>query len=141
MRDFFLIESATFWKEGPDNPDPRTIGTEVFFLPAAAGAEKPGTLTNTQRLIQWHEKAVDPPGDCRSDLWFIWNLGRRLKELYAGSTRDTRPGPAQPDLGLRSTTSPKCCPTARVSRIKDEPDAEKVLQGDQRLQGRRPASS
>ena len=68
VRDFFLLESATFWKEGPDKPDPTTIGTEIFFLPPAAGAEKPGTLTNTQRLLQWHDKAVDPPGDCRSDL-------------------------------------------------------------------------
>lgn len=25
----------------------------------------------------------DPPGDSRSDLWFIVHLGRRLKELYA----------------------------------------------------------
>ena len=39
VRDFFLLESATFWKEGPEPVDPSTIGTEVFFLPAAAGAE------------------------------------------------------------------------------------------------------
>ena len=42
VRDFFLIESATFWKDGPDKPDPTTIGTEVFFLPAAAGAGEAG---------------------------------------------------------------------------------------------------
>ena len=42
-------------------------------------------LTNTQRLLQWHDKAVDPPGDCRSDAWFVYNLGKRLKNLYAGS--------------------------------------------------------
>jgi formate dehydrogenase major subunit len=126
VRDFFLLESATFWNEGPDNPDPSQIGTEVFFLPAAAGPEKPGTLTNTQRLLQWHDKAVDPPGDCRSDLWFMYNLGRRLRQLYAGSTR-------QRDQGLLNLTwdyaqdHPEILPDGTVSRIQNEPDAEKVL--------------
>ena len=116
VRDLFVIESATFWKEGPDNPDPAKIDTEVFFLPAAAGAEKAGTLTNTQRLLQWHDKAVDPPGDCRSDLWFVWNLGNRLKQLYAGSIQRARPGPAQPDLGLRPRR-PRILPDGSASRI------------------------
>ncbi len=49
-------------------------------------AEKDGTLTNTERLLQWHDKAVDPPGDCRSDAWFIYHLGLRLKRLYQDST-------------------------------------------------------
>ena len=42
---------------------PEEIKTEVFFLPAAAVAEMDGSFTNTQRLVQWHEKAVDPSGD------------------------------------------------------------------------------
>lgn len=126
VRDFFPIESATFWREGPDNPDPASIGTEVFFMPAASGIEKSGCLTNTERLLQWHEKAVDPPGDCRSDLWFTWNLGRKLKELYAGSTNDY-------DQGILNLTwdyaydSPEVLPDGRVSQTADEPDAEKVL--------------
>ena len=36
----------------------------MFFLPAASHVEKEGTFTQTQRLLQWREKAVDPPGDC-----------------------------------------------------------------------------
>ena len=28
----------------------------------------------------------DAPGDSRSDLWFIYHLGKRLKQLYADST-------------------------------------------------------
>jgi formate dehydrogenase major subunit len=39
VRDFFLIESAMFWQAGPERPDPRTVKTEVFFLPAATGVE------------------------------------------------------------------------------------------------------
>ena len=37
-------------------------------------------------MLQWHDKAVDPLGDSRSDAWFLYNLGKRLKGLYAGST-------------------------------------------------------
>jgi len=33
--------------------------------------------------VQWHDKAVEPPGDCRSEAWFLYHLGRRLRELYA----------------------------------------------------------
>ena len=58
----------------------------MFFLPAAGVPEMDGSFTNTQRLVQWHEKAVDPPDDARSDVWFTVHLGLRLKELYADST-------------------------------------------------------
>ena len=34
-------------------------------MPAAAHTEKDGSFTNTQRLLQWHHKAVEPKGDCR----------------------------------------------------------------------------
>ena len=61
--------------------------TEVFFLPAAPAAEKDGSLTNTMRLIQWHEKAVTPPGDVTSDAEFFCSLAQRLQKLYAGSTK------------------------------------------------------
>jgi formate dehydrogenase major subunit len=92
VRDLNLIESATFWKDGPEieTGELRTedIGTEVFFFPAAAHAEKNGTFTQTQRMLQWHHKAVEPPGDARSDLHFFFHLGRRIRERVAGSTED-----------------------------------------------------
>jgi len=127
VRDFFEIESATFWKDGPDNPDPAAIATEVFLMPVTTGIEKPGLLTNTERLLQWHDQAIDPPGDCRSDLWFIWNLGRRMKRRYAGSTQEQ-------DAGIRHMTwdyaydHPHVLPDGRTSQTADEPSAEKVLQ-------------
>ncbi len=90
VRDLVEIESATFWRDGPEIETGELrasdIGTEVFFLPAAAHVEKDGTFTNTQRLLQWHDKAVEPPGDCRSDLWFCYHLGRIVRERLAGST-------------------------------------------------------
>ena len=90
VRDLVEIETATFWRDGPeiDTGELRTadIGTEVFFLPAAAHTEKEGTFTNTQRMLQWHHKAVEPGGDCRSELWFYWHLGRIIREKLAAST-------------------------------------------------------
>jgi formate dehydrogenase major subunit len=95
VRDFSLIESATWWKDGPEieSGEQRTedIATEVFFLPAAAHTEKEGTFTNTQRMVQWHHKAVDPRDDQRSDLWFIYHLGRRLRERLDPQARRDRP--------------------------------------------------
>jgi formate dehydrogenase major subunit len=84
VRDYFETETASFWKR--PGVDPTTIKTEVFFLPGAVPAESDGTFTNTQRLLQKHDKAADPPDDARSDLWFSYHLGRRLKELYKDST-------------------------------------------------------
>ena len=89
VRDLAMIESATWWLDGPEieTGELRTedIGTEVFFLPAAAHTEKDGSFTNTQRLLQWHHQAVDPPDDARSDLWFYYHLGRIIREKLAGS--------------------------------------------------------
>ncbi|RUO88460.1 formate dehydrogenase [Corallococcus sp. AB018] len=90
VRDFTLIETAEFWRTAPEVQSgqvrPEDIQTEVFFFPAAAHTEKDGTFTNTQRLLQWHHKAVEPAGDTRSELHFAYHLGRKLRERYAGST-------------------------------------------------------
>jgi formate dehydrogenase major subunit len=89
VRDMVMIESATWWKDGPEVENGELVteenGTEVFFLPAAAHTEKSGSFTNTQRLLQWHEQAVEPAGDARSDLWFTYHLGRRIREKLAAS--------------------------------------------------------
>jgi formate dehydrogenase major subunit len=82
VREMVEIESANFWRESPEiergELNAEDIETEVFFFPAAGHAEKEGAFTNTQRLLQWREKAVDPPGDARSDGWFIHQLALRL---------------------------------------------------------------
>jgi formate dehydrogenase major subunit len=84
VHDLFETETAAVWK-APEVKDPKAVKTEVFFLPAAPAAEKDGSLTNTMRLLQWHVKAVEPPGEARSDAAFIVDLGLRMKQLYAGS--------------------------------------------------------
>ncbi len=119
VRDFAVTETADFWRDAPEiergEVRPEDTKTEVFFFPCAAHTEKDGTFTNTQRLLQWHHKAIDPPGDCRSELHFIYHLGLRLKELYAGST-DPKDRPVL-DLAWDY-------PTAGSHQ---EPDAEAVL--------------
>ena len=119
VRDFSLIESATWWKDGPEieTGELRTedIATEVFFFPAAAHIEKDGTFTNTQRLLQWHHAAQEPQGDARSDLWFMFHLGRLIRERLAGSEEEMD----RPILDLVWDY-----PTAGALR---EPSAEAVL--------------
>ena len=118
VRDFRLIESATFWKDGPEiaTGEMRTdaIGTEVFFLPPAAHTEKDGSFTQTQRMLQWHHKAVEPPADCRSELQFFYQLGKRLREKLATSTLER-------DAALRNLT------WEYPEGERGEPDAEAVL--------------
>lgn len=90
VRDLNMIETATWWKDGPEieSGELRTedIATEVFFLPAATHVEKAGSFTQTQRMVQWRHQAVEPPGQCESEMDFFYELGRRIRERLAGST-------------------------------------------------------
>ncbi len=109
VKDIFITETAEIWKAPGVNP--KDVKTEIFFLPAAPAAEKDGSLTNTMRLIQWHEKAVTPPGDVTSDAEFFCSLAQRLQKLYAGSKKERDKGflaagfkygdnPKEPDMQL-----------------------------------------
>jgi len=134
VRDFVQIESATWWKDGPEieTGELRTedIKTEVFFLPAAAHTEKDGSFTNTQRMLQWHHQAVEPAADIRSDLWFTYHLGRRIRARLTGSADEMD----RPVLDL-TWDYPLRGPLA-------EPDAEAVLaEVNGRDSGGRPLSA
>src|SRR5207245_11637824 len=125
VRDLYETETASFWKDSPEvksgELNPREIQTEVFFLPAGAVAEMDGSFTNTQRLVQWHERAVDPPEDARSDIWFTYHLGRRLQQLYAASKQER-------DRPIQSLTWDYLDPQAKAAwRLQDEPSAELIV--------------
>ena len=84
-RDGHLLEGRAGGRERR-GPAPRTSRPRSSSSRRRRSPRSRGRFTNTQRLLQWHDKAADPPGDCRSDLWFTHQLGQRLKKLYADST-------------------------------------------------------
>ena len=96
VRDMVETETASFWRDSPEilrqELVPSEIETEVFLFPAAGHAEKDGSFTNTQRLVQFHAKAIDPPGDARSETWFIFHLGQRLKQKAVNDSGDRNAG-------------------------------------------------
>ncbi len=101
VRDLAEIETATFWRDSPEvrSGELRTedIQTEVFLMPGATHVEKEGSFTNTQRLVQWRDKALEAPRDARSELWFMHHLTKRVKAHYAGSQHPR-------DWGIRNLT-------------------------------------
>jgi formate dehydrogenase major subunit len=119
VRDLVEIETASFWHDSPEirSGELKTeeIATEVFFMPAASHVEKDGSFTNTQRLLQWHHAAVEPKADCRSDLWFYYHLGCKIREKLAGSKQE-RDEPVKQLTWYYPTHGPH-----------DEPSAEAVL--------------
>ena len=48
------------------------------ILPATAFAEKTGTFTNTDRLVQMGRQAIEPPGQAKPDLWIIEQMAKQL---------------------------------------------------------------
>ncbi|MGP3998771.1 molybdopterin oxidoreductase family protein [Streptomyces sp. 8N706] len=62
-------------------------------LPAAIWGEKTGTFTNADRTVHLSEKAVEPPGEARSDLEIFCDYARRL------DLRDKDGGPLVPWSG------------------------------------------
>ncbi len=96
VRDMVETETASFWYASPEvkrgELSPDKIATEVFLFPAAGTAEKAGSFTNTQRLLQYREKAVEPPGDARSETWFVFHLGRLLKAMAQNDSRSRNAG-------------------------------------------------
>ncbi len=69
VQDIFLTETAAL---------------AHIVLPAACYAEKEGTFTNTERRVQRVRKAVEPPGEARSDQDIICAIAQRAG--YDGMT-------------------------------------------------------
>ena len=96
--DLFENETASCWYADPTAPDAvKDCQTEVFLLPAATVLESSGSINNTERLMQWHERCKDAPGSCRSDGWWIYQLGKKFKEFAEKSGLER-------DAGIRALT-------------------------------------
>jgi anaerobic selenocysteine-containing dehydrogenase len=66
----FLVVSDAFLTETAQLAD--------VVLPTAIWGEKIGTFTNTDRTVHLSERAVEPPGEARSDMEIFLDYGRRL---------------------------------------------------------------
>ncbi len=105
--DIFENETAAFWKR--PNANPADIKTEVFLLPAAHIYEKEGTRASAMRWVQWRWKAVEPPGQAKSDLWIADRLYKAIRKEYESGGKFTdpimnitwnydKPGQDEPDI-------------------------------------------
>jgi formate dehydrogenase-N alpha subunit len=85
VMDPLETETGEFWKNyGPLNDvKPEEIQTEVFRFPTSCFAEEAGSFTNSSRVIAWKEKAVDPPGEAKTDSEIMSRLFMKLRGMYA----------------------------------------------------------
>ncbi len=97
--DPLATETSEFWKNfGEFNDvDPSKIQTEVFRLPSTCFAEEDGSLVSSSRVLQWHYKGADAPGEARGDAEIMAGLFLRLQGLYK------KDGGAFPDPVLNLT--------------------------------------
>ncbi|MDU0293941.1 nitrate reductase, partial [Saccharothrix longispora] len=68
--DLFVVVQDGFRTETAEYAD--------VVLPAALWGEKQGTFTNVNRTVHLSEKAVEPPGEARSDLDIFLDYARRM---------------------------------------------------------------
>ncbi len=136
-------ETALFWKAPPefDGKPPVEIPTEVFLLPGADFAEKDGTFTNSARWLQWKWKAVDPPGDAKTDQEILARIYIGVRDLYR------KEGGALPEQVLNVSwayTNPACPDLAEVLKemngraladVHDPVDPTKVIKAGQQVDG------
>jgi formate dehydrogenase major subunit len=141
VREMVETETASFWYNSPEieRGELKTsdIATEVFLFPAAGSAEKEGTFTNTQRLLQYREQAVEPPGDARSETWFMYHLGCRIKKKAEGKS-GARYEPIQ-KLRWNYETSGRMAEPSSAQVLKEisgwEIDSERLVAGYRELKG------
>ena len=87
IMDPLATETSEFWHNyGPFNDvDPKEIQTEVFRLPTSCFAEEYGSVVSSSRVLQWHWKGAEPPGEARSDLDIMAGIFTRMRDMYRTS--------------------------------------------------------
>ncbi len=75
--DFFVVQDI-FLSE--------TARLADVVLPATCFAEKEGTFTNTERLVQRVRKAVEPPGEAKDDAWIVSEISKRMGYTMSADT-------------------------------------------------------
>lgn len=70
MKKAFLVVSDIY--------PTRTTELADVVLPAATWVEKEGVYGNSERRTQHLAKAIDPPGQAKSDIWILLELAKRM---------------------------------------------------------------
>lgn len=75
----------------------------VYILPAATVYEQPGSVTNSNRDIQWRNRIVAPVWESRTDLAIILDLAERLgfKDEYTKNTKEAWKGVPKSMKGVK----------------------------------------
>jgi formate dehydrogenase major subunit len=89
VADWVETESSVFWKAPDMNPE--EIDTTVYYLPAALIYEKPGTILNSGRWLQYRYQAVEPWDEAKPDYEICDLLWKEIVSLYK------KEGGANPD--------------------------------------------
>jgi formate dehydrogenase major subunit len=84
IMDPLATETSEFWKNFGDyhNADPSKIQTEVFRLPTTCFAEENGSVVSSSRVLQWHWKGAEPPGEALADAEIMSSIFMRIRESY-----------------------------------------------------------
>ena len=84
IMDPLVTETSEFWQNHGEfnDVDPASIQTEVFRLPTTCFAEEDGAVVSSSRVLQWHWKAAEPPGEAKTDIAIMSALHLRLKQAY-----------------------------------------------------------
>jgi len=82
--DPLSTETSVFWQNHGEynNVDPAKIQTAVFRLPSSCFAEEDGSLVSSSRVLQWHWKGAEPPGEAKNDTAIMAGIFLKLRELY-----------------------------------------------------------
>jgi ferredoxin-nitrate reductase len=73
-----LLASESLFLVVNDGYPTETTELADVVLPSALWGERPGTYTNVDRTVHLSDKAVDPPGEARSDLAIWVDYARRM---------------------------------------------------------------
>jgi len=84
IMDPLATETSEFWRNAGEynDVDTASIQTTVFRLPSTCFAEDPGTFTSSGRVVHWHYKAADAPGEAKTDREIIGTLFTKLRDMY-----------------------------------------------------------
>eukprot|EP00952_Eustigmatos_sp_NYUAD-ZCMA_P009720 40127-Eustigmatos_ZCMA.PRE.1 len=98
------MPSASAMAAMPGKLEDLNANREVYLLPAATQFETSGSVTASNRSLQWREKVIDPLWESRSDHMIMHELahklgfGEQLSKNYKMQTIKGREEPVPEDI-------------------------------------------